>query len=356
MGLAASQARFLGLTARKSNVEYKGQQINQARTALSNEVNGLYNEYNKLKVPTPPVKQDYVKTKYVLNTENQNVSIGTFSKINSGKYAGYYNVTLQFDDSVPVIYTYNSKNSIITAKKDANNSYSYLNIKMGTEKYTYDSTNEEESDIKKIEVTEANYDEIITKYTGLEEYMKKNKFNSGTFYMFVRNNMPYFTSDADLNATSFEHNEDEDTYNYHGNYSFDYQSNKSVTHNAQVIAAIGKASSGRLTTIDIIETEDEKAQALKGNVYSIRTSADDNEEAYEDAMNQYNYNQAIYEKEVERINLKTKLLQKEDRSLELQLNQLDTEQNAIKTEMESVSKVIEDTIQKVFKTYNSSSS
>ena len=39
MGLAASQARFLGLTARKSNIEYEGQQVNQQRTALAEEVN-----------------------------------------------------------------------------------------------------------------------------------------------------------------------------------------------------------------------------------------------------------------------------------------------------------------------------
>ena len=38
MGLAATQTRFLQLTARKSNVEYKGQQINQQRTNLSNQV------------------------------------------------------------------------------------------------------------------------------------------------------------------------------------------------------------------------------------------------------------------------------------------------------------------------------
>ena len=36
MGMAASQARFLGLTARKTNVEYEGQQINQQRTRLIN--------------------------------------------------------------------------------------------------------------------------------------------------------------------------------------------------------------------------------------------------------------------------------------------------------------------------------
>ena len=35
MGMAASQARYLGLTARKTNCEWEGQQINQARTACS---------------------------------------------------------------------------------------------------------------------------------------------------------------------------------------------------------------------------------------------------------------------------------------------------------------------------------
>ena len=37
MGMAASQARHLALVARKSNCEYEGQQINQARTALANQ-------------------------------------------------------------------------------------------------------------------------------------------------------------------------------------------------------------------------------------------------------------------------------------------------------------------------------
>ena len=37
MGMSASQARFLSLTARKTNVEYEGQQINQQRTTLSND-------------------------------------------------------------------------------------------------------------------------------------------------------------------------------------------------------------------------------------------------------------------------------------------------------------------------------
>ena len=54
MGLAASQARFLALTARKSNIEYQGQQINQQRTVLANKVSNTTNEMLALNPPTPP--------------------------------------------------------------------------------------------------------------------------------------------------------------------------------------------------------------------------------------------------------------------------------------------------------------
>lgn len=44
MGLAASQARFLSLTARKSDLELTGQQINQSRLQIASATNQLYNE------------------------------------------------------------------------------------------------------------------------------------------------------------------------------------------------------------------------------------------------------------------------------------------------------------------------
>lgn len=43
MGLAASQARYLSLTARKSDLELTGQQINQSRLQLANTTNDLFN-------------------------------------------------------------------------------------------------------------------------------------------------------------------------------------------------------------------------------------------------------------------------------------------------------------------------
>ena len=54
MGIAASQARYLYLTARQTNVEFEGQQINQARTNLANEEAGLFREMLDIKAPTIP--------------------------------------------------------------------------------------------------------------------------------------------------------------------------------------------------------------------------------------------------------------------------------------------------------------
>ncbi len=64
MGMAASQARYLALVARKSNCEYEGQQINQARTVLSNQSANLFNQMLGLSVPVPPSTQDYTKMQY----------------------------------------------------------------------------------------------------------------------------------------------------------------------------------------------------------------------------------------------------------------------------------------------------
>jgi hypothetical protein len=43
MGLAASQSRYLVLTARKNDLELTGQQINQSRLQLANITNDLFN-------------------------------------------------------------------------------------------------------------------------------------------------------------------------------------------------------------------------------------------------------------------------------------------------------------------------
>ena len=64
MGLAASQARYLELSARKSNCEYEGQQINQQRLNLSNQSADLFNQMLTMAVPTPPNSSEFSSLQY----------------------------------------------------------------------------------------------------------------------------------------------------------------------------------------------------------------------------------------------------------------------------------------------------
>ena len=74
MGMAASQARYLALTARKTNTEYEGQQINQARTALANQSANLFNQLLGLEVPVAPKTGDFTELQYSYS-DGQNESV-----------------------------------------------------------------------------------------------------------------------------------------------------------------------------------------------------------------------------------------------------------------------------------------
>ena len=67
MGMAASQARYLALTARKSNVEFQGQQINQQRTLLATQQTELFSELTALQNPIPPSVENYTKSVYTFS-------------------------------------------------------------------------------------------------------------------------------------------------------------------------------------------------------------------------------------------------------------------------------------------------
>lgn len=85
MGLAASQARFLQCTARQTNVEYQGQQINNARTILANKSANAYNEMLTLKVPTPPSQADFTTVQYAFKNN------GTKYYLTAAQYNDLYN-------------------------------------------------------------------------------------------------------------------------------------------------------------------------------------------------------------------------------------------------------------------------
>ena len=83
MGMAASQARYLALTARKTNTEWEGQQINQARTALANQSAGLFNRLLNMEVPNAPKTTDYTKLQYSYSDGDNDSVFESWHQINN---------------------------------------------------------------------------------------------------------------------------------------------------------------------------------------------------------------------------------------------------------------------------------
>ncbi|MDT3388751.1 MAG: hypothetical protein LIR46_13480 [Bacteroidota bacterium] len=144
MGMAASQARFLGLTARKNNVEYEGQQINQQRTVLSNETANYYNDLLGMSVPVPPSAADYTKTVYSFQDGALTNSISTMIAQPDGKYLISY-TSNWIDDFAAV----SAASSIVTRIKDESQTSAKANSsaitsglkKLNATSYTYNDIN-----------------------------------------------------------------------------------------------------------------------------------------------------------------------------------------------------------------------
>ena len=97
MGLAAAQARFLHLTGRKTNVEYEGQQVNQARTALANQSANYYNQLLMINVPTPPSTTDFTKVVYTFEEGQTSNQITFMVAKPNGEYMVSYKSSWQND-------------------------------------------------------------------------------------------------------------------------------------------------------------------------------------------------------------------------------------------------------------------
>lgn len=382
MGMAASQARFLGLTARKSNVEYQGQQINQQRTALSNESANLYNQMMDLSVPTPPSTSDYYTTKYTLDDSNFGGS-SSYSIHNMTKLPGEnrYSVSLEVTNvstvgtssALPVTSVYREK---LDDSEDYNHYKTYINgayvnyYKDDCSPYTTDTNTGKntlsvsKNKIYKIDDTAKGLD-----LSGFDESvaaMKKERNNDGDstndiddntqYYFYMDNSGKYcYMTESDLahiTSEAFGDSTENNAY-FENNYytQITYATSKNEITYTDVNATVEKSNStGRYSSI-IIDDNDTYPTTLSGKTFSISTTTATDEDAYNDAFNDYEYQKSVYEQRVAELNAKTEVIQSQDQQLELRLDQLDTEQNAIKTEMEAVQKVISDNVEQTFKIF-----
>lgn len=169
----------------------------------------------------------------------------------------------------------------------------------------------------------------------------------GGIYSFKMGGTTYYTTEMDLEKSiSSAYTSDALADN-----GIDSQQSKLAYYNAVYLdtkveetkkALLETDGQGRFKTVKF---EDDST------VYTLNVETINDDAAYEDAMNQYYYDQDVYDKAIRDINAKTEIIQAQDRTLELRLEQLNTEQSALQNEMEAVKKVVDKHVEQGFKTF-----
>ena len=333
MGMAASQARFLNLTARKTNIEFEGAQINQQRTALSNESANLYNQMLGLQVPTPPNTQDYTKIEYtfMMPGGNDQANISQIVKDASGTYTvvfSYKTVELGMapctDSQKPKVVNIGTDSApnyqITTSAGKVFTLTQYTGSESGTEeqKEQYKLHNDAVVALKGSDTSETVFFvNVGTQEKPKYEYFKGSELKTAT------------AAGAQSNAVTYYTASDVETYKE------DKYSPCTVSRDTQnrVQSFTVTPATGTPTT------------------FAVTTSTVTDEAAYNDAMNEYTYKSYLYEQEMNNINAKSSIIHAQDRELELKLKQLDTEHNAVQTEIETVKSVCKKNVEDSFKTF-----
>ena len=353
MGMAASQARFLSLTARKTNVEYEGQQINQQRTSLSNESSNYYSQLCNMVVPTPPSSEDYTKTIYTFVDGSETNTINSLIAQKDGLYILNYTQSYESEDIV-------SNGSVITTRKaDASGNYEYYigatklrEMKSGAKPTDEDIKNDpylstlETAEVEDILKMEEQYIGMLSQKYGQDEWFVKYQKNSST-----GSYEPIFYSKSQVADADYS---DKTGTSLSGIKSYTYGQTKATKEIKNAKARVEQDTSGRYISIYVYDLnadgsiKDDKS----GTEYTLTATSQSDDAAYNDAMNQYNYNKAKYDQDIQSINAQIEIIQGQDKDLELRLKQLDTEENAISTELDAVKKVISKNVESSFKTFN----
>ncbi|MCD8378257.1 MAG: hypothetical protein LUB59_05665 [Candidatus Gastranaerophilales bacterium] len=169
----------------------------------------------------------------------------------------------------------------------------------------------------------------------------------GGIYSFQLYGTTYYTTEADLaSAASGAYDDDATASN-----GIDSQ-NKLSYYNATYISTKIEETANALLETDGYGRFTSVKFENDSVTYTLNCETITDEDAYNNAMNQYYYEQEQYDQEVASINAKTEIIQAEDRELQLRLEQLDTEQSALQTEMEACQKVVSKNVEDGFKTFN----
>ena len=345
MGMSASQARFLGLTSRKSNVEYQGQQVNQQRSSLANESAGLFNQMLALQVPTPPSAVDFYSMSYSFPGESPNESYQILSWDSSTEPTiGAYDVTVKRTvNDAGVKNPYLPTGTTISYSednKDTDGNYIYtISFPNSSDGYALQKSNTDARGLKNGDRDYVpSYSYQIQTVNGVE-----TRFIAASLLeeMFVTGSSFNPTLDEDTGITTATIPNDQAASESY------YKKENTVTTIVLHGVTMEVDDTGRFTGMTY--PVDGNHQNMRAVNLELKEIHDD--KGYEEAMQDYNYKKMMYDRAIEDINTRTEIIQKQDQNLELRLKQLDTEQKAISTEMDAVKEIIKKNVEGTFKTF-----
>ena len=303
MGMSASQARFLGLTARKSNVEYQAQQINFERLSIAEQMTQASTLYND--------KISNHKMVYSFNNgeglQSVDVTYQNYKNFMNQQLEGITNA----HNKIYLVST--SGNKIVVASTEERDAM----IEAGKTRYS----------VSMIENAKA-------QYAAAEAAGTLDDLDSGV--------KEWASKDLSLYTYETIVDENGNEEKYYVEYAYtekDFQVAEGLDSVDNFQSAIQNgvyyfATRVQNTDTGKYEFKTQDWSTIEGGAVSEVYDKSDDAAA-----------EAEYDKTQDRLELI-------DKKLELQLDKLNTERDAIETEMESVKKVIEDNVESTFKVFS----
>ena len=303
MGLSASQARFLQLTARRSNVEYQAQQINFQRLQLSQQGHEASLRY-----------EDAMSNRVMMFSYNTGEEIKSVT-LSYANYKNYMNQQLEGLTTTQEKYylVSSSGNKLVVGSDEemqdiiAQNRKSYpkQQILDAQEKYQAAQASGNSADLSDFEIKLATMDWS----NAIVDTVVDKEGNETTNWVYNQFSEKDFLVVEDLNEVDNFQSAIKDGIYYFAKLEEDTTTGKEV-FKTQGWDVIGNGA----ITEEYDRTDDAEAEA------EYQTTQD--------------------------------RLQALDKKLELKLDQLETERSSIQTEIDSISKVIEDNIDSSFKAFS----
>lgn len=344
MGLSASQARYLQLTARRSDNEYKAQQINNSRTEIAKKM------------------QD-ISTKYTEGINNRMLnfrvpSSGDGTQTTSTRLT-YNTITAQYPEGLGYKLVDKNGTEVRPSEKNARALREEAELEhkeaLASKSFVVTAKDENGQD-KKVEIDGSNFHKFLGQH---DTVMNKNGdiIDSETFQSNING----------MNASQFN--------KYWNSMEFSFVSGSKMNEEKSA-ASIENAEKNYQAKLKEADELDNKAcvyddrclkseyleEQLRNGEWTLQKMSDSNFDDNGDAVWENIHYSAVglisdelYTDDdssaTNEYNTQMDYFQHKDKQLELELQQLETTHNAIQTEIDSVKKVIEKNVEKSFKTF-----